>query len=142
MASGALLAFLTAATAARRAGCTGHFFRAASCSPKPRLRDQPARLQRLRQKTRNPDQKFVEEAAHGGMAEVEAGKLAQKQASQASVKAFAEHMVTDHTRANDQLKQIAMTKGMTLPTETGSLAQARRSRSWANSKGRTSTGTT
>jgi putative membrane protein len=70
------------------------------------------------QKTRNPDQKFVEEAAHGGMAEVEAGKLAQKQASNPSVKAFAEHMVTDHTKANDQLKQIAMTKGMTLPTDT------------------------
>jgi len=69
------------------------------------------------QKARNPDQKFIEEAAHGGMAEVEAGKLAQKQASAAPVKSFAEHMVTDHTKANDQLKQIAMTKGTTLPTD-------------------------
>ena len=69
-------------------------------------------------KARNPDQKFVEEAAHGGTAEVEAGKLAQKQASAAPAKAFAEQMVTDHTKAGDQLKQVAMTKGITLPTDT------------------------
>jgi len=50
------------------------------------------------------------------MAEVEAGKLAQKHASAASVKAFAEQMVTDHTKANDQLKQVATKTGITLPT--------------------------
>jgi len=66
-------------------------------------------------KTRNPDQKFAEEAAAGGMAEVEAGKLAQSKASAAPVKAFAEQMVADHTKANDQLKQMAMSKGITLP---------------------------
>jgi len=65
---------------------------------------------------RNPDQKFVEEAASGGMAEVEAGKLAQSKASAAPVKAFAQQMVADHTKANDQLKQIALGKGITLPT--------------------------
>ena len=70
------------------------------------------------QKARNPDRKFVEEAAHGGMAEVEAGKLAQRQATAAPVKAFAEQMVADHTKAGDQLRQIALTKGMTLPTDT------------------------
>jgi len=65
---------------------------------------------------RNPDQKFVEEAATGGMAEVEAGKLAQTKASAASVKTFAQQMVADHTKANDQLKQIALGKGIMLPT--------------------------
>jgi len=67
-------------------------------------------------KARNPDHKFAEEAARGGMAEVEAGKLAQKQASAAPVKAFAEQMVSDHTKANDQLKQLATKNGLTLPT--------------------------
>ncbi len=114
VASGALLALLTAPAHAgpdAPAISSGSFLLAQATPPSA---GSPATAS---QKTRNPDQKFVEEAAHGGMAEVEAGKLAQKQASQASVKAFAEHMVTDHTRANDQLKQIAMTKGMTLPTE-------------------------
>jgi putative membrane protein len=68
-------------------------------------------------KARNPDQKFVESAAEGGMAEVDAGKMAASQASAASVKSFAEQMVADHTKANDQLKQLAATKGITLPTK-------------------------
>lgn len=67
---------------------------------------------------RNPDRKFAEEAAQGGMAEVEAGKMAQTQATAAPVKAFAEQMVADHTKANDQLKQLATTKGIMLPTKT------------------------
>jgi putative membrane protein len=50
------------------------------------------------------------------MAEVEAGKLAQSKATGASVKTFAQQMVTDHSKANDQLKQIALGKGIMLPT--------------------------
>ena len=36
----------------------------------------------------------------------------------APVKAFAEQMVADHSKANDQLKQLATTKGIMLPTKT------------------------
>jgi len=67
-------------------------------------------------KARNPDQKFAEEAALGGMAEVEAGRLAQTKATAALVKAFAQQMVADHSKANDQLKQLALGKGIMLPT--------------------------
>jgi len=67
-------------------------------------------------RARNPDQKFVTEAASGGMAEIEAGKLAQSKASAAPVKTFAQQMIADHTKANDQLRQIAVAKGITLPT--------------------------
>lgn len=70
-------------------------------------------------RARNPDQKFAEEAASGGMAEVEAGKLAQSKATSGTVKAFAEQMVSDHGRANAQLKQLALSKGITLPTGPG-----------------------
>lgn len=62
------------------------------------------------------DQKFVTMAATGGMAEVELGKLAQQQASDPQVKSFAAKMVEDHSKANDQLKQLASSKNMQLPT--------------------------
>jgi putative membrane protein len=59
---------------------------------------------------------FMEQAAVGGMMEVEAGKVAQSQASSASVKQFAALMVKDHTAANEELKGIAAKKSVTLPT--------------------------
>ena len=61
------------------------------------------------------DSKFVTEAANGGMAEVELGKLAQSKGSSDDVKAFAQMMVTDHSKANEELKTIAEDKGITLP---------------------------
>ena len=62
------------------------------------------------------DRKFVMDAAIGGMMEVEMGRMAAQKASSADVKAFGQRMVTDHTKANDQLKQIASQIGVTLPT--------------------------
>ncbi len=49
------------------------------------------------------------------MAEVEAGKLAEQKAQDAQVKQFAQRMVHDHTQANDRLKQIAASHGVSLP---------------------------
>jgi len=59
---------------------------------------------------------FVTEAASGGMAEVELGKLASTKSQNADVKKFAEMMVTDHSKANDELKSLASKKNITLPT--------------------------
>jgi putative membrane protein len=59
---------------------------------------------------------FMEQAAVGGIMEVEAGKVAQTQASSAAVKEFAALMVKDHTTANEELKGIAAKKSVTLPT--------------------------
>src|ERR1700712_3440334 len=53
--------------------------------------------------------------ANGGMAEVELGQLAQQKATDAKVKDFGAMMVTDHTKANDEMKALAKTKGITLP---------------------------
>jgi putative membrane protein len=61
------------------------------------------------------DRQFVEKAAMGGMMEVQLGQLAQQKAENAQVKQFGARMVTDHGKANDELKQIASAKGMQLP---------------------------
>ncbi|HSB94585.1 MAG TPA: DUF4142 domain-containing protein [Flavitalea sp.] len=61
------------------------------------------------------DNEFVMKAASGGMMEVELGKLAQEKASNPRVKEFGSMMVTDHTKANDELKSLAQSKGVTLP---------------------------
>jgi len=63
------------------------------------------------------DYKFVVEATQGGMAEVQMGELAKQKATNPQVKSFGEKMVTDHNKANDELKQIVSRKGATLPTE-------------------------
>lgn len=60
---------------------------------------------------------FMTEAAIGGMAEVELGKLASTKAQNADVKKFAQMMVADHGKANTELKALATKKGVTLPTE-------------------------
>ena len=63
------------------------------------------------------DKTFVEKAAVGGMAEVEMGKMAQQKGSSDQVKQFGSRMVDDHSKANDELKQVASSKGITLPTD-------------------------
>jgi putative membrane protein len=66
--------------------------------------------------TAGPVQSFLAEAAAGGMAEVELGKLAQTKAQNADVKQFGEMMVNDHGRANEELKSLAARKNIPLPT--------------------------
>lgn len=61
------------------------------------------------------DRSFVNQAAEGGLAEVELGKMAETKAANTQVKQFAERMVHDHTQANDQLKQVASDEGIQLP---------------------------
>jgi len=62
------------------------------------------------------DKDFVMKAAIGGMAEVAGGQTATQNAANADVKAFGQRMVTDHSKAGDELKQLATTKGLALPT--------------------------
>jgi len=55
------------------------------------------------------DQTFVMKASGAGMYEVEISKIAVDKASDPAVKEFAQTMVSDHTKANDELKQFADT---------------------------------
>jgi putative membrane protein len=63
---------------------------------------------------------FMKEAAQGGMSEVEMGNLAAKNAQNAEVKSFGQMMVSDHGKANTELKALATKKNVTLPTDMGS----------------------
>jgi putative membrane protein len=60
------------------------------------------------------DQRFAKEAGTGGLAEVELSKIAQKSAN-AEVKSFADRMVQDHTKANQELTTIASGLGIDVP---------------------------
>ncbi len=60
---------------------------------------------------------FTTKAAQGGMSEVQLGNLALAKAQSADVKQFAQQMVTDHTKANNDLKEVAAKKSVALPTD-------------------------
>ena len=63
------------------------------------------------------DQQIVAAMARANMAEVEAGKLALANGESAEVKAFAQQMIDDHTKALADVTTLAQEKGVTLPTE-------------------------
>jgi len=61
------------------------------------------------------DQTFAIKAAEGGLAEVKLGTLAKEKAESADVKNFGQQMVDDHSKANDELKPILTSKGISVP---------------------------
>jgi len=63
------------------------------------------------------DKDFMMKAAQGGMAEVMMGQMASSKGTSADVKNFGNRMVSDHGKANDELKQLAQNKGVTLPAD-------------------------
>lgn len=65
------------------------------------------------------DKEFVSKAGMGGLAEVQMGTLGLQKATNDAVKQFAQRMVTDHSKANEELQVLATAKGLALPTELG-----------------------
>jgi putative membrane protein len=63
------------------------------------------------------DAEFMERAAQGNMAEVQLGKIAVQRAENSEVKQFAQRMVDDHTKANDELTQLASTRDVKMPED-------------------------
>src|SRR5438477_11247672 len=63
------------------------------------------------------DKTFMKKAAKGGMMEVAMGKMAEQNAKSDDVKSFGKRMVSDHSKANDELKSIASKKGVQLPSK-------------------------
>jgi len=68
-------------------------------------------------KNGTPVNRFLEEAAIGGMVEVEMGKIGQQKASINSIKDFAAMIEKDHTEANTELSALASKKNFKLPAE-------------------------
>ena len=62
------------------------------------------------------DRRFVEQASSGGAYEVQASQLALQKTQDAHVRMIAQHMIQDHTTANQQLNQVAQQKGLTANT--------------------------
>lgn len=65
------------------------------------------------------DRDFIEKAAQGNNAEVYGGMLAKGRTTTASVIAFGEMMVTDHSAANVRLIEIGRQLKIALPTSLG-----------------------
>lgn len=65
---------------------------------------------------REDDAEFAVDAAIGGMLEVHLAELAIANGSSSEVKQFAQTMINDHTKANEELKTLAASKGIMLPT--------------------------
>jgi putative membrane protein len=70
----------------------------------------PGKLSRM-------DKDFVTKAVEANLAEAAAGKLASANAANGELKKFGDHMTQDHTKAGDELRQIAQSKGLSVPAE-------------------------
>jgi len=69
---------------------------------------------------------FVENAAQGGITEVEAGKLALEKSGSADVKTFAQHMITDHTKVNQELTALAKKLDIEVPDDAALMDKAKK----------------
>jgi putative membrane protein len=61
-------------------------------------------------------QQFVEKASIVNMAEIQLGQLAVERAQDPQVKQFAQTMIDDHTKAQEQLKTVAGSQNLPIPS--------------------------
>jgi putative membrane protein len=71
------------------------------------------------------DASFLKQAAENGNAEVESSKLALTKATNDKVKAFAQQMIDDHTKAGNELKALATSKGVEVSSEPSLMQQGK-----------------
>lgn len=71
------------------------------------------------------DNDFVDKAAAGAIAEIETSKLALEKSASADIKSFANMMITDHSKANDELAAIAKKNDIEVPDTTTLVKQAK-----------------
>jgi putative membrane protein len=63
------------------------------------------------------DLKFMQEAAQSGMMEIQTAKIAEQKAQSAEVKSYAAKLAEDHEKATEELKTLAKSKNVDLPSE-------------------------
>ena len=71
------------------------------------------------------DKSFLTNAYEDGLAEIQAGEMGMRKTGNADLKAFAEHMVKDHSDANAKLKSLADTKKVEVPSSPSLMAQGK-----------------
>jgi putative membrane protein len=84
--------------------------RAAQLDPVP-----PARSDKVELK--GAEKNFAEKVAKASMSEVEISRVAAERSSNPRVREFAEQMIADHSRLNDELATLAANRGITLPAK-------------------------
>jgi putative membrane protein len=67
--------------------------------------------------TNVPDQVFVIRATLGGAAELELARLAEHKTRNDAVREYAQHMIRDHSRADNALSGLAEANGIPVPEE-------------------------
>jgi putative membrane protein len=74
-------------------------------------------------KLNDSDSAFLQQAAQNGMAVTQLGQMALSKSSDSKVKQFAQQLIDDQNKINDQLKSLAQAKQIALPTDVTSDAQ-------------------
>ncbi|WP_191833526.1 DUF4142 domain-containing protein [Pseudomonas fluorescens] len=69
---------------------------------------------------------FIDEAVSAGMAEIQTSQLALEKTESAQVKAFAEQMIKDHTKSNQQLLDLAKQHDFSVPDDAALTSKARK----------------
>ncbi len=70
------------------------------------------------------DRNMMRQLAYANMSEIALAKLAQSKTSDEKVRNFAQRMIDDHSKAQEQLQALAQTKGVQLPTAPDAKHQA------------------
>ena len=83
------------------------------------LAQAPAPETKADTKAEKKEMSFMREATMGHMAEVAMGKIAATQAVSQAVKDFGQRMVTDHSKAQDELMAVATKMNIQLPAALG-----------------------
>jgi predicted outer membrane protein len=71
------------------------------------------------------DRRFLQKAAEGNEKELAFAQLASRQATNAEVRSFAQHLVSDHQNMDRELVQLAQAKGVDLDRRSGSMSSSR-----------------
>lgn len=70
-------------------------------------------------KLNRADEKFILKESAAGLTLVKMAEAGEKQAKREEVKAFAAMLLADHSKANTELANLAASKGVTIPAESG-----------------------
>ena len=90
-----------------------------SDNPHLRAKDEPTKTETVIKKLSDKDVKFIQEAASDGVQEVADGKAAEERGQSAEVKRIGGRMVADHSKANNQLLELAKKKGVSIDMSKG-----------------------